>query len=145
MISPLPINYGNGTNSRGGKQKKTTEKTNLPVPFPQILPCKCGAQRLFEFQLMPSMLHVLDVDSNANYLGDVSLDVLELVSTGGMNWGSVAIYSCPESCDLSREEFVIVQESIDEDPVTLKCGKNGNVYSNADDDDGENADNDYDS
>ena len=28
-----------------------------------------------------------------------------------MNWGSIAVYSCPESCDESREEFLIVQES----------------------------------
>mmetsp|Transcript_12971 Transcript_12971/g.26653 ORF Transcript_12971/g.26653 Transcript_12971/m.26653 type:complete len:91 (+) Transcript_12971:261-533(+) len=90
------------------------------------------------------MLHVLDVDSNAN-LNDKNLDVMDLVSRGGMNWGAVAVYSCPESCDLSREEFVVVQASLDDDPVVPKIGMYGDEDSHVDDDDGDIADHDSDS
>mmetsp|Transcript_20386 Transcript_20386/g.42755 ORF Transcript_20386/g.42755 Transcript_20386/m.42755 type:complete len:501 (-) Transcript_20386:114-1616(-) len=138
---PLPSNK-HFNHSRGGKLQKTKNTPNSL--FPQILPCNCGAQRLFEFQLLPSMLHVLDVDSNAN-LNDKNLDVMDLVSRGGMNWGAVAVYSCPESCDLSREEFVVVQASLDDDPVVPKIGMNGDEDSHVDDDDGDIADHDSDS
>ena len=30
-----------------------------------------------------------------------------------MNWGAIAVYSCAISCDLSRTEYVVVQESGD--------------------------------
>lgn len=35
---------------------------------------------------------------------------------GGMDWGALAIYSCPASCDMSREEYVVVQKSVDGSP-----------------------------
>lgn len=87
---------------------------------------------MFEFQLLPSMLHVLDVDSaNANK-GNDNDDVMYLIKTGGMNWGSIAVYSCPESCDDSREEFLIVQNG-DDAPVEKKMGGNdGNGEDNDD-------------
>jgi len=31
-----------------------------------------------------------------------------------MNWGVISVYSCSESCSVSREEFVIVQASVDD-------------------------------
>ena len=67
---------------------------------------------------------MLDVDSNAS-LRSTDDDVMDLVTAGGMNWGSIAVYSCPESCNDSREEFIIVQDSLDEGPVKLKSGVNG--------------------
>ena len=94
---------------------KSTQKHNEKIAsrtLPTIPPCTCGSQRVFEFQLLPSTLHVLDVDSsslgpnNNKYEVDESMD---LNSVGGMNWGSIAVYSCPDSCDDSREEICIVQ------------------------------------
>jgi hypothetical protein len=41
-----------------------------------------------------------------------------------MNWGSIAVYSCPLSCDDSREEFVIVQEAVGDAP-TRKVAEKG--------------------
>ncbi|XP_061397399.1 programmed cell death protein 2 [Musca vetustissima] len=57
----------------------------------------CGTPREFEFQIMPQML---------NYLQDSSLD-----------WGVLAIYTCPNSCPLPggkgyTEEFVIKQDIV---------------------------------
>ena len=61
------------------------------------------------------MLHVLEVDSCSPAASETD-DVMDIASIGGMNWGSIAVYSCPLSCDESREEVCIVQIG-DEMPV----------------------------
>lgn len=93
------------------KYQKPKKNTKCAItPFPSIPKCACGSDRVFECQLLPCLLHVLDVDSvNSNCNNDK--DITDLTSMGGMNWGSIAVYSCPDSCDESREEFLIVQES----------------------------------
>jgi len=45
--------------------------------------CHCGAKRQFEFQVMPQLLNHLKLDSV-----EKSID-----------WGTLAIYTCAESCD----------------------------------------------
>lgn len=63
-----------------------------------IPPCSiCGSPREYEFQIMPQML---------NYLADSNLD-----------WGVLAVYTCPKSCPLPEgkgytEEFVIKQDIV---------------------------------
>jgi len=61
-----------------------------------IPPCQCGAPRVFEFQIMPQLLNYLSIDT----------------SSDSMDWGTLAVYSCPDSCPLDegmREEFVWMQ------------------------------------
>jgi hypothetical protein len=67
-----------------------------------------GAERMFEFQLLPSILHVLDVDLSVipHKVLDESMDIN---SVGGMNCGSIAVHSCPNSFDVRREEVCVVQ------------------------------------
>ena len=120
---PLPNKQRHQQQSKQQSKKNPNNKTHKQAvdfyPFPTVPDCVCGAKRMFEFQFLPSMLHVLDVDS-AN------------VKTGGMNWGSIAVYSCPESCDDSREEFLIVQNG-DDAPVEKKMsGNDGNGEDNDD-------------
>lgn len=91
------------------KAKKKTA-TQITVE-PSIPPCPCGAPRLFEVQVLPSILHVLEVDK-ASPGGD-----LGSLYNNGMNWGNICIYSCPKSCNLSDSEYVVVQESVDEKPA----------------------------
>ena len=57
--------------------------------------CVCGKERVFEMQLMPSLLFVLDVDPNS-----------------GMDWGTIDVYSCPDSCPNSFTEAVLVEDSM---------------------------------
>lgn len=68
------------------------------VPREEEVPeCTCGAKRLFEFQIMPQLLNHLKVDST-----DASID-----------WGTVAIYTCAESCDQGNKyspEFIWKQD-----------------------------------
>jgi pre-rRNA-processing protein TSR4 len=106
---PLPPKIDSTGGRKHSKPKKNAK--SITAPFPPIPPCSCGANRVFEFQLLPSLLHVLDVDSVNSNNDDDNDNIMDLSSIGGMNWGSIAVYSCPESCDESREEFLIVQES----------------------------------
>ena len=115
--SPTPLTT---TGKKGGRCRDTK--------FPSVPKCKCGANRTFEFQLMPSILHLLDVDSYCINASETSIappstskhgmDIEQAMNkeTGGMNWGTVAVYSCRDSCSVSNEEFVIIQESVDANP-----------------------------
>lgn len=47
---------------------------------------------------------------------------------GGMNWGNVAIYSCPAACDSTTEEYVVVQDSVDTRPTRLQPAYMGDAY-----------------
>ena len=111
-----------------------------------IPPGPGGEQRVFLFQLLPSLLHVLQVDSTRSH---GSLDVA--FSQGGMNWGNIAVYtsSTPSSED-HCEEYVVVQESVDgtptlnqpigsTEPVVIADGTDFGAVSDVDDeeDDGE--------
>lgn len=63
----------------------------------EIPRCSCGAERVFEFQVMPQLLNFLKLDS----LG-VSLD-----------WGTLCVYTCKESCAIGNsysEEFLWKQD-----------------------------------
>uniref|UniRef100_A0A0N5A4Z3 MYND-type domain-containing protein n=1 Tax=Parastrongyloides trichosuri TaxID=131310 RepID=A0A0N5A4Z3_PARTI len=76
-------------------------------PFPKEIPkCNnCGAERTFEFQLMPYLLDLIDVTCIGK----------------SIDWASVYIYSCSKSCEIKDqgyfEEFLFKQDFIlsDED------------------------------
>lgn len=111
---PYQIQNNAPKRSARNKNNKQNQRHNTAISanvVPSVPSCICGAHRVFEFQLLPSMLHVLDVDSSASEV-DESMD---LNSIGGMNWGSIAVYSCPNSCDENREEICIVQNEDDMD------------------------------
>ncbi len=88
---------------------------------------------------MPSILHILNVDQYANKKNinkdcsssisqstdgrgmKKSLDQIMSRTSGGMNWGTIAVYSCVNSCEYrdeegGLEEFVVIQESADGNP-----------------------------
>lgn len=78
---------------------------------------------------MPSLLHVLEVDKYAlqqqhdddDGNNKDTLDDIMSADYGGMNWGVIAVYTCPR-CSSSttsgnpREDFLVVQASVDEAP-----------------------------
>jgi hypothetical protein len=93
------------------------QKKNQSTTSPQLIPpCACGAERVFETQLLPSLLHVLEVDKHAptEAGGSTASGLGAAYEQGGMNWGNIAIYSCPNVC-AAEQEFVVVQDS-DERP-----------------------------
>ncbi|KAL6487037.1 hypothetical protein MHYP_G00036630 [Metynnis hypsauchen] len=65
--------------------------------------CPCGANRNFEFQIMPQLLNYLKVDRP-----DASID-----------WGMLAIYTCTDSCDQGNKyssEFIWKQDFSEDQP-----------------------------
>lgn len=80
----------------------------------KVEPCACGAERVFECQILPSILHVLEVEKYSGAAAKPA-GISDLMSDG-MNWGSVAVYSCPKACAASQEEYLVVQESVDGQP-----------------------------
>ncbi|KRX27801.1 Programmed cell death protein 2 [Trichinella nelsoni] len=61
---------------------------DVPVEIPK---CElCGADRSFEFQIMPHLLSLMDVDS---------------VEAGGIDWATVCVYTCSASCDLTGQDY----------------------------------------
>ncbi|OWZ17473.1 hypothetical protein PHMEG_0008576 [Phytophthora megakarya] len=95
-----------------------------PVVIPQNLiipPCSgCGEERSFEMQLTPTINYFLRVDEHAavestsqktnpdNSAPDAPTTV---VPPGGMDWLSLIVYCCSESCADSHEEYVYVVPS----------------------------------
>eukprot|EP00980_Cylindrotheca_fusiformis_P004197 scaffold912_cov119-Cylindrotheca_fusiformis.AAC.13 len=103
----------NNNNNNSSESKGTTKEPYWTVP-----PCSCGATRLFECQLLPSLLHVLEVDkfaggSNNTTSNNGSEDIHGLLSNG-MNWGSIAVFTCPNNCDETEEEALVIQKTVDE-------------------------------
>jgi hypothetical protein len=106
-----------------GKQKSKPSKAPVKKGVAQdIPPCTCGAPRVFEFQLLPSVLHVLEVDQHAvhpaasdNNTPATSLEAAYAQS--GMNFGNIAVYTCSKTCGVATEEYVVIQDSVDEAPV----------------------------
>lgn len=111
-IRPAPL-----VQSKGKKKSKYRDNKFCKIP-----PCPCGAERVFEYQLMPSILELLDVDcySIGNKSKHYSIESLLSKSVGGMNWGVMAVYSCPFSCQQSAEEYVVVQDSVDGTPQEIQ-------------------------
>ncbi|XP_031567317.1 programmed cell death protein 2-like [Actinia tenebrosa] len=71
-------------------------------PSNELIPkCSCGANRQFEFQIMPQLLNHLGVDSV-----EESID-----------WGTILIYTCTKNCESDtvayHEEFVWKQDFTD--------------------------------
>ncbi|KAL3781744.1 hypothetical protein HJC23_004843 [Cyclotella cryptica] len=136
-VPHLHQNHGPNKEKKSSKmQRKSSpkrESTSSKELIPAVPPCICGCQRVFEFQLLPTLLHVLDVDSCSPAASETD-DLMDLTSMGGMNWGSIAVYSCPDSCDESREEVCVVQAG-DEAPVNKMDGSTGDCAEDNDVDD----------
>jgi Programmed cell death protein 2, C-terminal putative domain len=88
------------------------------------IPCcpLCGTARVFELQLLSSLLHVLQVDRQA--VGNLS----SAFTHGGMDWGNIVVYTCP-SCQVEDgEEYCVVQDSVDERPMGPQRQPQQDVY-----------------
>jgi hypothetical protein len=102
-----PVNPIDSENQKSRKTKgaRATEQAIPPGPL--------GEVRYFAFQLLPSLLHVLQVD---RFASGEALDTA--FAQGGMNWGNIAVYtSCSQSSDAPTEEYVVVQDSVEEMPI----------------------------
>lgn len=96
--------------------KRTYSTTHIPrCP-------SCGANRVFECQLMPNLINILkDKDQDASLkkmTDDERRKAVELALKGGdgMGWGTAMVFSCEKDCctgkDAWREEHVLIQWDI---------------------------------
>uniref|UniRef100_A0A1I8B3X5 MYND-type domain-containing protein n=1 Tax=Meloidogyne hapla TaxID=6305 RepID=A0A1I8B3X5_MELHA len=82
---------------KGGNFILATDFSSSPGLIPN---CElCGGPRQFEFQLMPHLLSLIDIDS----VGGQSLD-----------WATLLIYTCKNSCQTSEyiREFIFKQDFV---------------------------------
>lgn len=93
-------------------KKPEVEKKLVVDPAAGVPNCeRCGAKRLFEFQVQPQLLHYLS-DSKAG---------------ANLDWGVVAIFTCSDSCSLDGSNNLAptsyVEEYVWRQPAhTLKAG-----------------------
>ncbi|CAK4073940.1 unnamed protein product [Aphanomyces euteiches] len=52
----------------------------------------CGEPRAFEFQVMPQLLYHLKLG------GEQSIEALTAVNSKELDWGTLVVYTCPNSC-----------------------------------------------
>jgi Programmed cell death protein 2, C-terminal putative domain len=83
----------------------------------------CGTELRFELQIVPSILHILNVDAYTvendkstpcTMIDDDTKSNYSYNSTGGMDWGNIVVYACPNvtSCR-STDVYCIIQDSVD--------------------------------
>ena len=60
--------------------------------------CACGARRVFEVQLLPTLLSFVDLDDE--------VDLAQLRDC--KEWSSVLIYTCEASCEGEEESVVVL-------------------------------------
>lgn len=77
----------------------------LPDDF-SIPNCICGAQRCFEMQLLPTIINFIKLAKNAVKSESKKFDL------DSFDFGTVLVYTCPNSCNSSDKEFVAVQAPI---------------------------------
>ncbi|KIJ55452.1 hypothetical protein M422DRAFT_152016 [Sphaerobolus stellatus SS14] len=104
----------------------TTKPGYAPPPPPRTYQAssvdkcgKCGSPRVFECQLMPNLINVLRVQDKTKETKaeEGSLEEEErrkaLLSSAGMGWGTVFVFSCSKDCcdgeESWREELALVQ------------------------------------
>ena len=73
---------------------------------------------VFEFQVLPSILATLDVDKVSKSKGKAvnSKQALDEMLTDGMNFGSIAVFTHPNS----EEATVVIQKSVDDLPEQMR-------------------------
>lgn len=94
--------------SSSQKKTKATLPTVCMINDGLVPPCEyCGSKRVYEFQLMPSILSLYS---------KVQIQPPPSTEEGvGLDFGVVAIYVCPDSCNVGSvcRECVVVQASAD--------------------------------
>ncbi|KAJ1984044.1 hypothetical protein H4R34_000906 [Dimargaris verticillata] len=87
----------------GRKDTKPLWVSDIDRPTAKnIPPCDhCGAERQFEFQILPQLL---------NYLGE------DHMAQSSLDWGTLLVYSCPRNCIQSAEPSSS-PSSVGEDPA----------------------------
>lgn len=93
---------------RLGHGSSSATKAAVAVPCCEL----CGAQRVFELQLMPALLSHLHLPPPPLPASSSNATALEQLLGDGLDFGVVAVYSCPHSCSPAgniAHEVAVVQ------------------------------------
>ncbi|KAI8325600.1 hypothetical protein GQ54DRAFT_326946 [Martensiomyces pterosporus] len=83
------IRYARSPDATEQPEPLFVSDSNKPEHGKDVPKCElCGADREFEFQIMPQMLNFLSIDS---------------VDPTSVDWGTLLVYSCPNSCSSTDE------------------------------------------
>ncbi|XP_065201742.1 programmed cell death protein 2 [Planococcus citri] len=92
------IRYARGTKPLWLSSKFIPQDSEIP-------PCEyCSSEREFEFQILPQLLNYLNLDKN------------EKSTVGVFDWGTLAVYTCKNSCDSGpayKQEFLWKQDLVE--------------------------------
>ena len=61
----------------------------------------CNSERKFEFQIMPQMLHFLQVENKSE---EISAKIFKEKQDASCDFGTIAVYTCVNSCDGGGKE-----------------------------------------
>jgi pre-rRNA-processing protein TSR4 len=88
----------------------------LPAPDTSRTACPpcagCGADRVFEMQLMPGLIGLLP-NPRDKELSQAAVAAAAALLDDDIDFGVVTVWSCPNSCGRSASEVVIVQAPSD--------------------------------
>lgn len=75
---------------KGGKPLWVT--SDVEAKPPQIPDCECGAERQFEFQILPQLLCHLGLGTDGS-------------NNDNIDWGTLVVYTCKDSCSLPDKSY----------------------------------------
>lgn len=82
-------------------------------PKAAVPPCGgCGSARVFECQLMPNAIRYINVATGGTAIPNATSSSSTTDGVMGLDFGVVALYSCPISCEGSIHEYAVVLPSL---------------------------------
>jgi len=91
----------------------------------------CREKTTFEMQLLPSVLSTLEVDKlkSVKKKDGENKDKLALneILSNGINFGSIAVFTCPNASCGIKEGFAVIQRSVDDLPQYTKERANKSI------------------
>lgn len=111
------LRYSGWSSEKESNEVLWISSNNKPSSEADIPPCQyCGAKRKFEFQLMPQMINFLTRECHKSEANDPGMprglpegfekrqdDLVKLLNSAqggiaGIDWGTIAVYTCSKSC-----------------------------------------------
>ena len=116
--------YNNITNSNNKytvdnvEAKEVQTKMKIEIDKVASVPCceNCGGPRQIEFQVMPQLIHFIDKkEGTRSSNNDSKEDKEKLMKEVGIDWGTLDVWTCTNSCNTSAQGEDIGNNNNDND------------------------------